>query len=1229
MLMCQSVRAQAVLSDLRSQPDVQSRASHVLSLFFHHQRAVDQTLEAVLGSLLRQLISHQDPFEVPQSILDDWVLAKLTGKRPLPADKIRMALEAQLVLKRPGTVFLVVDAVDEAGRSQDKIERAIRNLRHAGVTIFSTVRRDPRNKYDKVYCYYCAKDPPLELYYQCQLCIGRFGGALGLCQDCYVRKSLRCHDANHTMKPPGRVNIEMKASLEDFEGYVSRFLDDELTGGDTGDDDDMFTGDMTRLSALGKRLGPDFYTALPKQIVSAADGNYLYAQLFLGRLKLQRTSNGAIDLAQKLVDGTLGDFGEQYDDMIKLCLDGKDKYGRQVARDHLAMVSSASGILTFDQLSHAVAIRPHHRTYGDFIGDCCEMDTVRRDTNGLLSISETGKFNSFPVGFFHRSLSTYLEEKRLEWFPDADQQIFDACLSYLGLDVFSRPFRTIPELEQAVDKYPFVSYAACHWGSHVERARSSGPNILRMLNFLEDEQRLACAMQLAWHTGSSDLSVWDVDRGVSPMHICAFHGLEILCRALLSIPVLSFDDEDGTYHQTPLIYACRRGHHRIVTLLSAAGADINHVSRHGRTPLTEAIDHGHGSVIDLLVSHTDININLRGKSKDDHTALSFAACRGQSSTMRKLLSHPRIDVNSVDGWNCTALSRAAQSLEVESVRLLLEHPAIDPTIKDNRDARAPVDWLAEDDIDDEGHVQEMCEITRLLLDHPRGLPPSNSAVGKAIGQAKLELLESFTATGLDTTYRDEHGRAFLHLAATSGDVDIVALVHDKVARDQNFDINGADRYGASPLHFACSVLSEDEHVRVIEYLLNAGADPLLQDDEGCTSVRLAELRSPYLWHTRVQALFQARLPQMTIKTGTALSSDLRYALLSADIARVEAILGASIGPVNAQVDRYDRCTVLHLAIDQSRESDEIREKVLPVLIPRCEHFLNAMDDVGRTCAHYAVARNCFGALQALVKAGVDLNIRDQWGMTAFELAQHQYRYNMCLYLLAEGAKLSTETHVSPELLHAAVELGEYVPVKRAVQAGGDLYCRDAVSRATPLQHAMAIFEDVTQTVNDELRENAPAAIINDANKFEQARNGDPRVLQRKKVVEFFQDAQSHVAQPSEKQSIGKMDVTELKERLKNTDPDQVFGPADFPSAAEVAQTLANSPKTTIQQVTAMLWHQTNVHIDLRILSNSVKSAGPTSSETDETTGRLMGIVPQVLAGGLVSMLLLWLIALTW
>ena len=1093
--------------------------------------------------MLRQLIISRSPTEIPQDIVDLWNNRRLSGKHILSEEDARQLLDDELSLHPKK--YLVIDAIDEAEGCKLSIDNEIQELRHKGMCILSTDRRDPLEHSNRVYCYRCG-DGPKWLYWECDQCIGYFQEKVKLCQDCYIVKGLRCLDANHKMEPPRKVNVQARASQSEMERYVAQFRDDEFNGGDTGDDDEtMFGGQMTMLSALRQELESDFWDSLPAKVTSAAGGNFLYAKVFLDRLRIQPSLKGALSLVQQLDYGMLDDLEGQYDSMLSLCINTSNKVGSKVAYDHLVIVTSAFEVLTFAQLAHATAITHGDRLLGDFTGRCCRKQDVRRYTNGLLTVQDSGEAESFPVAFFHRSLSTYIERNQQKWFPDADQRIFEACLAYLGLEKFCKPFESLTQLDSAMKEYPFASYAARYWGLHAKAVPSSVKNSLLILELLNDANRLSCVMQIAWYTRSWADSNWDVSAGITPLHACAFYGFETLCRALLLF-VSPTDLGDDTYNQTPLIYASRRGYVEIVELLLKAGANVNHLSMLERTPLLEAIENDHNSVFNALLIRKDTNLNLQGSGRDARTALIKAAELGRLTQLNRLLKDPRIDVNKPDNWNCTALARAVQSLNVDCISSLLKDDRTDLAVEDSSDHRKALDWTVDDLLDYDSYSDEIDTIANVLISDRRKPKASNRSVTLAIQESKPQLLTIFVHAGLDHSYADEHGRNFLHLAAIKGDYVIIKHIYDDLVVRPSFSINRLDNYKASALHAACMNLS-DAHGQTIAFLLEMGADPLLKDQLGFTPIKRAESASSDLWASQIKALFEPYVKSTDFDSVDTSKPTVENFMRLADVDALEAMIKRSDDPLDPETDQYTLSTILHRAI---KMPDEFSTDFLRLLLPRSKNFINATDSSGRTCVHFAVLQHSSPNLELLMNAGADLNIKDHWHQTAFQLAQAWQRYDMCVVLVKAGVQLPAAKELRPEMLYAAVEFGELKAVSGFVEAGVDIFYRDSVTRATALQRAKELFEAAAQEENDRLiNEKKMDAWVN-IETFRKAKYGALEVVKREEIVKYLREVQKRAIKTQDLRRRPTEDLSKLIEKMKTLDQEKILEISDLEEKEE-------------------------------------------------------------------------------
>ena len=128
------------------------------------------------------------------------------------------------------------------------------------------------------------------------------------------------------------------------------------------------------------------------------------------------------------------------------------------------------------------------------------------------------------------------------------------------------------------------------------------------------------------------------------------------------------------------------------------GADVNTVSRNGRwSGLTWAADKNHTELLDVLLSHTDIEVN---KTPGRRTALMFACNSGNSTIVSRLVQVEGLNINyNKDEEGDTAAHLASMRGHTECLRLLVETGRVDWNIRDIY-GYAPLYWALEEGCSD-------------------------------------------------------------------------------------------------------------------------------------------------------------------------------------------------------------------------------------------------------------------------------------------------------------------------------------------------------------------------------------------------------------------------------------------------------------------------------------------------------------------------------------------------
>jgi ankyrin repeat protein len=129
--------------------------------------------------------------------------------------------------------------------------------------------------------------------------------------------------------------------------------------------------------------------------------------------------------------------------------------------------------------------------------------------------------------------------------------------------------------------------------------------------------------------------------------------------------------------QPPLCAAVCIGDADILRMLLCHVAEVNAYNYHGYQPLLLAVRKGDSSMVKLLLSHKDIDVNKRGGGRYGFTALHQAAYDGCLSILNMLLAHPGIDINAKDEWGMTLLWWATKNGHCLVVKRLLAESTLE------------------------------------------------------------------------------------------------------------------------------------------------------------------------------------------------------------------------------------------------------------------------------------------------------------------------------------------------------------------------------------------------------------------------------------------------------------------------------------------------------------------------------------------------------------------------
>jgi ankyrin repeat protein len=340
---------------------------------------------------------------------------------------------------------------------------------------------------------------------------------------------------------------------------------------------------------------------------------------------------------------------------------------------------------------------------------------------------------------------------------------------------------------------------------------------------------------------------------------------------------------------TALIYAALNGHHHVFNTLITAGANINATDENGQTALMWAAQNDHLDTVNALIKkgalintfektglnalsvaalkgHTDVvnslvlakasinAVNIKGM-----TALMWAAYNGHVETLNALIqSQANINMTTLTGQS--ALRIAAQKNKIGAVRILIKAGADLPPLEDTKglnlilrlsakegyvemlqkaiSAGAAIDEADASGITplmlavSEGHIDIVNYLVSIDADRTTTTSDEETALVFAIGKADLEIVKALTKDKNTQVVNASlaGGLTMLMLAAQNGELEILNILLEAGA-----DVLALDKDGCTALMLAAA----NGHIEIVDALLKAGANKNAADNEGKTALIFA------------------------------------------------------------------------------------------------------------------------------------------------------------------------------------------------------------------------------------------------------------------------------------------------------------------------------------------------------------------------------------------------------
>ena len=995
----------------------------MLCLYLDYKEKENQTLENLIGSLVKQLIQYQH-YGYRSKELKKIYEASRGEAKPKKEDMIRVLLEE---FKSYSRVYLIVDGWTDVSEGVRKgLETLIfDDLQANNISSMITSRyAETDSAAVTVECSVC-HFKPLNMYWSCRLC-----DVYDLCEEC-KNDGHSCGIEGHELEEPyDRVEIQVHATKDEIREYVKWEMRRETKHENSRRRDKRIGGISLSSTSLARRLAakPSLEEQIPDEIARKANGLYLLAKLYMDSLKVMRNVNEVETALLNLPDGLDAVYEEKMDRIVNQTPHRNADWAKEI----LYWIVSTKRPLSLQELQHALAVKPGATKYDPYY-ETQEADIILC-TAGLVTIDpETIASNKRAVRM-HVTFHDYLYECREKWFPGTESAVTITLLTYLNFDELVQPCDTdsSASIESRLEALPLLSYASQYWGDHVSKFCSEPQVQSIVLDFLSDTGKLASCIQAAYFVDLKLNNDLDVRKGLNGLHMSAMYGLDPVISDLVMTKGIPVDSIDPTYEQTALMYACRHGHFNTVMKLLELGASINVRSAREKTPFFEAYlgkGEGHRQITKLLLERDDLRINERSFVEErNRTALMMAVCFDDEEVLARLLKRPDVDMNVQDLQGYTALSLAVLGGKTYFVELLLSHPDTQPNLG-NIVGSTPLTIAAQS-----GNT----DIVELLL--TKGADASiqdrqgrGTALQRAVDMGQINMVQTLLRHHADFHTIDGDGRGLLHSASINGHENIVRLL-----LKAGLAKNATGSRGETPLHDA----SRQGYYGVARALLDEGADVTIKDRSGRTPATVAWQNG----HMKVMRLLwghgndangttEETIPDKELLPTWSLAKIGLIEMIRLRIRQLEKEETEHSSPVNtlklSDQDPDTGNTALHYAVDRRRNN------ILALLLearlsPDCQN------NIQRTPLHLAAFQNDLKSTKILLIHKPRQDLRDTWDMTALTIAQNHGSFILAVSLIDAGAEIeeANRTHTQSTFF-AAVKLGNTKVVAELIAKGAD------------------------------------------------------------------------------------------------------------------------------------------------------------------------------------------------
>ncbi|KAM6506078.1 hypothetical protein FSOLCH5_014260 [Fusarium solani] len=453
--------------------------------------------------------------------------------------------------------------------------------------------------------------------------------------------------------------------------------------------------------------------------------------------------------------------------------------------------------------------------------------------------------NSTTITFTHFSVKEFFDHNNHPLiYPE--YMIAERCLEYIILRRLYA-LRNSDEVEKAVSTYPFLLYAANHWGRHVFNVGPDQQAFFRdeCIIVLNDPETVAILGQILLLPRLDMKTLKGPFVEFSVFHMIAHFGLTWL----LDFPWDGsiFDHLEDSWGRTPLHIAAGQGHMLCLNKLLSMQDLVSksrRVDDEGRTPWHYAAISGDAQVIQALSARYPLSLDHETHDVQGLNPLQYAAIQGDGEAFESLMdAYPAEEAS--NAYMDEALTAALQHGRMDIVRMLLdritpryEHLTVAINSNFTLAVRLLLDYV--DDLDNPATPQRTAlleaartgnnTILSFLIRSGAGVGETDSngltALAHAVEVGNVEAVRALLKAGANPATPYSDGTSLIMYAASRNMIDILQLLIEAGPGDGD-------------LKEAAFLAAKEGHQDVVQLLLASGVLPNERSRDGQTLSEVA------------------------------------------------------------------------------------------------------------------------------------------------------------------------------------------------------------------------------------------------------------------------------------------------------------------------------------------------------------------------------------------------------